>query len=411
MKYYYIGLTRHREQVRGVIDAADEVEAKMRLRAMQIRPTEVGESRAGATPFDYRKILAFLPHTAPIDLKGLCVFTRQFSSLIDSGVPIVQCLDILWQQERRKGFKRILGRVKEDIEAGMGLADALGKHPTVFSEFFVRIVEAGEISGTLDKAMRRVGIQLEKLGKLRAKVIGALIYPLFTMFVAVVILVFLLVKVIPEIAKLYKESSAQLPVLTQDVLAVSQYVQDHYVMIMMIIIGVPFTCSILYRFNAVRKIVDPLVLKVPLFGNLIRKSMVARFSRTMSTLVASGVPLLSSFEICIKLIGNLALKETLRKAANYVTEGKSIAQGLASSTVFPPMVIHMVNIGEMTGRLDELLGKVADIYDDEVDDAVSAITGMLNPILIIVVGGIVAFLLIAMYLPIFQLAEKAAGGM
>jgi type IV pilus assembly protein PilC len=411
MKYRYTGVTRQKEKVTGVLDADDEVEANLKLRSMQVRPLSLVQTDEVVNPVTgEEKVKVGFSMGKPIDLKGMVVFTRQFSSLIDSGVPVVQCLDILQQQERRPIFKQILISIKQDIEGGAGLAESLAKHPKAFTELFVRIVEAGEISGTLDKALRRVGIQLEKLGRLRAKVIGAMVYPCITMFVAVIVLMFLLVKVIPEISKLYSESAAELPTITQKVLALSQWVQDNYLMMVGVmaaaIIGGPF----LYRMDRFRDFFDPFIIRVPGFGSLIKKSSIARFTRTMSTLVSSGVPLLNSFDICMKLMSNRSVQSVIGEAMAAVQEGKSIASGLGSKNLFPPMVIHMVSIGEMTGKLDELLGKVADIYDDEVDDAVSTLTGLIQPVMIIVVGIIIAFLLVAMYLPIFQLAEKVTGG-
>lgn len=421
MHFKYSGVTRTQKPVSGVVEATDEIEAKLKLRAMQIRPISLvagKDKKAGgffgsspAKPGQKKGLRDININIGkPIDLKGLVVFTRQFSSLIDSGVPVVQCLDILHQQEKRPAFKNVLLTLKTDIESGSGLAQALSRHPKVFSEFFVRIVEAGEVSGTLDAALKRVGIQLERLGKLKAKVIGAMTYPAITLVVAVVVLMFLLIKVVPEISKMYGDNNAKLPELTIMVLNLSNWVQTYYLHIVgafaVAIMGWPF----LYKVKGFRKYFDPFVLRVPGFGGLIKKSSIARFTRTMATLVASGVPLIGAFEICLRLMTNLAIKDVIQKAMIAVTEGKSIAQGLATKELFPPMVIHMVNIGEMTGKLDELLTKVADIYDEEVDNAVSALTGLIQPIMIVCVGGIIAFLLLAMYLPIFQLAEKVTGG-
>lgn len=409
MRFKYVGVNRQQEKVSGFVEAVDEIEAKMRIRAFNVRPyqlMEAGERIAGSGGgFNLNINL-----TKPIDLKGMVVFTRQFSSLIDSGVPIVQALDILFQQERRPQFKTILGKVKSEIEAGSGLAEALARHPRVFNEFFIRLVEAGEVSGTLDTSLKRVGIQLEKLGRLKAKVVKALMYPIITLVVAVAVLIFLLVKVIPEVSKLYKESSAQLPEVTQFVLGLSTWLQGNWIFIVMGLVGTVFGAMFGYRVESIQKIVDPLILRLPVLGGLIKKSSIARFTRTMATLVASGVPLLTGFQICMRIIQNLAIRDTVQASASGVQEGKSIVYGLSKGGFFPPMVLHMISIGEMTGKLDDLLAKVADIYDDEVDDAVDAMTGLLQPMLIVGVGGIVAFLLLSMYLPIFQLAEKATGG-
>lgn len=432
MRFKYAGVTKSAKSVSGVVEAADEVEAKLKLRAMQVRPLSLvkmsekkgglfglggggnEEKRKGTTVDTKGKpkkgFNLNISIGSPIDLKGLVVFTRQFSSLIDSGVPVVQCLDILYAQEKKVPFKNVLGTIKSDIEAGSGLAQALARHPKVFSEFFIRIVEAGEISGTLDAALRRVGVQLERLGKLKAKVIGAMMYPCITLVVAIVVLGFLLIKVVPEISKMYGDNNAKLPELTVMVLGLSAWVQANYLYILGLVGGMVVAWPFLYKMPGFRAIFDPFVLKVPGFGGLIKKSAVARFARTMATLVASGVPLIGAFEICLKLMGNLAVRDVIHRAMVAVTEGKSIAQGLAVKDLFPPMVIHMVNIGEMTGKLDELLNKVADIYDEEVDAAVGALTGLIQPVMIVCVGGIIAFLLLAMYLPIFQLAEKVSSG-
>lgn len=401
MKYHYVGLTRQREKVSGSIEAVDEIEAKMRLRGMQIRAEAIYPEKQ--KQFKMPDILK----RSAIDLKGMMIFTRQFSSLIDSGVAVVQCLEILQMQERRPAFKRILTKVKEDIEGGSGLAESLARHPETFPEFFIRLVEAGEISGTLDRSLRRVGLQMEKLGRLKAKVFNALLYPAITVVVAIGVLVFLLMKVIPEIAKLYGDQ--KLPDITQNVLDFSAWFQMNfgYVLGGMALSIVGF--SLAYRNKGFRQVFDKFWLKIPLFGTLTIKSSVAKFTRTMSTLISCGVPLLSGFEICEKIMTNLSIKEAVNRGAAAVAEGKGIAVGLASAKVFPPMVLHMISIGEVTGRLDELMGKVADIYDDEVDDAVSNLTGLIQPALIIVVGIMIAFLMLAMYAPIFNLGEKAAG--
>lgn len=407
-KYYYSGVTRQRESVNGAVEAKDELEARMKLRAMQIRPTKLSEKRSQS--YDLASLQNF-SLGSPLDLKGIMVFTRQFSSLIDSGIPVVQCLDILHQQEQRKVFKSILGIIKKDIESGAGLAESLAKHPRVFNEFFIRIVEAGEVSGTLDTALRRIGVQLEKLGRLKAKVIGALTYPCITLVVAVFVLIFLLVKVIPEVAKLYGDNGAQLPELTVQVLALSAWFQSNYLYVVGGMGTIVAALVVSYRVPELREVFDRVVINVPLFGDLIKKSTIARFSRTLSTLLSSGVPLLTAFDICARLVENKALQAVIARTAKMVQEGKNIAQGLAvGGALFPPMVVHMVNIGEMTGKLDELLGKVADIFEDEVDDAIGNLTGLIQPTMIVGVGIVIAFLLTAMYLPIFQLAEKMGGG-
>lgn len=401
MKYQYIGMTPKMDRVRGMLEAQDENDAKARLRSMRVRPLKLIAVSGGLkTEIRLSKV---------IDLKGLLIFTRQFSALVDAGIPIVQGLNILVAQEKRPRFKSVLERVKEDIEAGSTLAESMAKHPGVFTDFFVRLVEAGEISGTLDKTLKRLGLQLEKIDRVRAKVKGAMVYPVITLVVAVTVLLFLLLKVIPEISKLYKESSAQLPDLTRYVLALSTWVQANYMLLIGGIGGFIAICILLHRVPGFRKRWDPIVLRLPLIGTLTIKAAVAQLTRTLSTLVASGVPLLNSFEICSRLVSNVAIRDGISKTAVAITEGRTIGSALGEIKFFPPMVVSMVSVGETTGKLDDMLGKIADMYEDEVDDAVTNLTGLIQPVLIVCVGGIVAFLLIAMYLPIFQLAEKAAG--
>lgn len=410
MRYKYTGVTRQKEEVTGNVEAEDELEARARVRALEIRVLTIEEAKEpGAGSFDINKLLK-MELGSPVKLKQLILFTRQFSSLVDSGVPIVQCLDILQMQEKPKSpLKKVLVKIKEDIESGMGLASSLEKHPKIFSEFFIRVIEAGELSGTLDKALQQIGLQLEKLAKLKSKVIGALTYPAITLVVAVGVLVFLLVKVIPEVAKLYSQGNAKMPELTVFVMGLSDWFVGNF-QYLAIGGGAMFFGGIaIYQLESFRQAFDPILLKAPLFGPLILKSAVAQMTRTMATLVQAGVPLLSVFEIVLKLVKNRAINNSIQTAASFVSEGKTIAQGLAANGVFPPMLIHMINIGEMTGRLDELLAKVAAIYEDEVDDAVGALTGLLQPIIIVIVGGMIAFLLVAMYLPIFQLADKISG--
>ncbi|MEZ4752325.1 MAG: type II secretion system F family protein [Bdellovibrionota bacterium] len=408
MKFKYIGTTRQREEVQGTLEAQDEVEARMKLRAMQIRPSYIGGSGLGGINFEKLNEINIGP---PVDLKGLLIFTKQFASLIDAGVPVVQCFEILSDQEKRPAFKNILKRIKGDIEAGSSLTEALKKHPKVFSNLYISLIEAGEVSGTLEVNLRRIGKQFDKTDRIRAKVKAAMIYPVITLVISVGVLAFLLVKVIPEVSKLYGESNAQLPEITVKVLGVSTWLQNYYPYIVGIIFFVLVVGQAAWKVKSVRVMLDPLVLQLPLFGDLIKKSAITRLARTLSTLVSSGVPLLSAFEICINLMSNESIKAVLAQTSSLVSEGKTMAHGLGlKKHIFPPMVVHMVSIGEVTGKLDELLEKVADIYEDEVDDAITNLTTLIQPALIIIVGMIIAFLLVAMYLPIFQLADKVAGG-
>lgn len=404
MKYHYVGTSRNREKLSGTIDAEDPIEARVKLRAMQIRPITLQESK----PSFFENSISKFNLGSPVKLKQLIIFTRQLSSLIDSGVSVVKAVELLQEQERNKAFKSILGDVKNTIESGGTLAGALEKYPHVFGEFFIRVVEAGELSGTLDKSLKSVGEQLEKLAKTKAKVIKALTYPAITLVASILAVIFLLIKVIPEISKLY--GSKKLPEITLIVLELSKWFQDNILFLLGSAVLLPIIMTFTYRLDSFRDFWDPIILRFPLFGPLAVRSAVARFSRTLATLVASGVPLLKGFEICSKVISNRALRKSILQASTGVSEGKSIVEGLSQLGHFPPMVLHMINIGEMTGRLDELLSKVAEIYDDEVDNSVDAITSLLQPLLIMCVGGIILFLMIAMYMPIFNLGDQMSAG-
>ena len=401
MKFRYKGTNKKRKSISGVIEASSFEEARTRLRNMEIRPQQL-EKDVLSVQANFNLDLSF---GNIIDLKGLIIFTRQLSSLVNSGVTVVMALQILSEQERRPAFKRVLVNIKEHIESGGGFADVLQKYPKAFSEFFVRIIEAGEVSGSLDKSLVRVGQQLEKLNNIRRKVIGAMIYPLITLVVAIGVVSFLLAKVVPEIISMYQDPS-KLPAITIFVINVSNWFRANYHLVFGGIIGGFFGIRMAYRVPEVKKAVDPILLKVPVVGLLILRSSIAIFARTLSTLVTSGVQLLTAFQICERVTSNYALKECIRDAAASVTEGHGISQGLGKRKIIPAMVLHMINIGEMTGKLDDLLLKVAEIYDEEVDDAVGLMTTLLQPLLIVAVGGIILVIMIAIYLPLFGLTEN-----
>ncbi|NBX76235.1 MAG: type II secretion system F family protein [Proteobacteria bacterium] len=401
MKYRYKGTNKKRKSISGVIEAASLEEARTRLRNMEIRPQKLEKDSLSLSA----NLNLDLSFGNIIDLKGLIIFTRQLSSLVNSGVTIVMALQILAEQERRPAFKKVLVSIKEHIESGGGFADVLQKYPKAFSEFFVRVIEAGEVSGSLDKSLVRVGQQLEKLNNIRRKVIGAMIYPVITLVVAIGVVSFLLAKVVPEIISMYSDQS-KLPGITLFVINVSNWFRANYPFVFGGIIAIVVGTRTAYKVPSVKKAVDPILLKVPVVGLLILRSGIAIFARTLSTLVTSGVQLLTAFQICERVTSNFALKECIRDAASSVTEGHGISQGLGKRKIIPAMVLHMINIGEMTGKLDDLLLKVAEIYDEEVDDAVSLMTTLLQPLLIVVVGGIILVIMIAIYLPLFGLTEN-----
>lgn len=402
MKFRYRGVTRNWEEVQGSVEANDEAEARLRLQAMKVRPLSLRE--IGDRPASLPLSEFFAPR---VELKSLIVFTRQLSSLIDSGVALVSALGVLAEQEPNRSFRQALFIIKESIEGGAGFAESLGRYPMIFSDFYVRVVEAGEISGTLDKSLTRVSGQLDKLNQIKRKVIRAATYPVMTLVISFFVVLFLLWKVVPEITKLY--GTAKLPALTQVVITASQWLEQNILFLLGGALLALAAAISLYRVPSIRRKLDPIFLRLPIVGSLILRSAIATFSRTLSTLTASGVPLLTAFDICEKVVANAALKLSIRDAAQAVTEGRSITEGLGKRGYFPPMMLHMVSIGEMTGKLEELLEKVAVIYDEEVDDSVQLMTTLLQPALIVMVGAVIATILVAMYLPIFGMSEKLSG--
>jgi type IV pilus assembly protein PilC len=344
-----------------------------------------------------------------IETKDLVVFTRQFATMIDSGLPLVQCLDILASQQQNKIFKDILYKVKEDVEGGSTFADALGKHPKAFDELYVNLVAAGEVGGILDTILSRLAAYIEKAMKLKKRVKGALVYPTTIMAIAVIVVGVILVFVIPTFAKMFADFGGDLPGPTKVVIAISNFVTRYILLIIGAFFGINIAIRKYYGTANGRMTIDRMLLKAPIVGPLIRKVAVAKFTRTLGTMISSGVPILDGLEIVAKTAGNKVVEEAIFKVRQSITEGKTIAEPLAASGVFPPMVVQMISVGEATGAMDAMLNKIADFYDDEVDDAVGALTSMMEPLLMVFLGTTVGGLVIAMYLPIFKLAGAVGG--
>jgi type IV pilus assembly protein PilC len=344
-----------------------------------------------------------------IDTKDLVVFTRQFATMIDSGLPLVQCLDILASQQQNKTFKDILYKVKEDVESGSTFADALVKHPKAFDELYVNLVAAGEVGGILDTILSRLAAYIEKAMKLKKRVKGAMVYPATIMSIAVIVVGVILVFVIPTFAKMFADFGGELPGPTKVVIALSNFITKYILLIIGLFIGINFGIRKYYATANGRKVIDQLLLKAPIVGPLIRKVAVAKFTRTLGTMISSGVPIMDGLEIVAKTAGNKVVEEAIYKVRQSISEGKTIAEPLSASGVFPPMVVQMISVGEATGAMDAMLNKIADFYDDEVDDAVGALTSMMEPLLMVFLGTAVGGLVIAMYLPIFKLAGTVGG--
>lgn len=344
-----------------------------------------------------------------INEKDLVVFTRQFSTMIDSGLPLVQCLEILAGQQENKTFKDILYKVKESVESGSTFADALSKHPKAFDQLFVNLVAAGEIGGILDTILTRLAAYIEKSMKLKKQIKGAMVYPITIMSIAVIVVGVILVFVIPTFAKMFTEFGGELPAPTKFVIALSNFLVKYIFVIIGGFYAMVWAIKKYYATPMGRKNIDRMALKAPIAGPLIRKVAVAKFTRTLGTMVSSGVPIMDGLEIVAKTAGNKIVEEAIYAVRQAISEGKTMSEPLAACGVFPPMVVQMISVGEATGAMDAMLNKIADFYDDEVDDAVGAMTAMMEPLLMVFLGTTVGGLVVAMYLPIFKLAGAVGG--
>lgn len=344
-----------------------------------------------------------------IDEKDLVIFTRQFSTMIDSGLPLVQCLEILASQQENKAFQEILYKVKDSVESGSTFADALAKHPRAFDQLFVNLVAAGEVGGILDTILTRLAAYIEKSMKLKKQIKGAMVYPITIMSIAVVVVGVILVFVIPTFAKMFTEFGGELPAPTRFVIALSNFLLKYIFLLIGGFYGIVWLIKRYYATPAGQKNIDRMALKAPIVGPLIRKVSVAKFTRTLGTMVSSGVPIMDGLEIVAKTAGNKIVEEAIYSVRQAISEGKTMAEPLAACGVFPPMVVQMISVGEATGAMDAMLNKIADFYDDEVDDAVGAMTSMMEPLLMVFLGTTVGGLVVAMYLPIFKLAGAVGG--
>ncbi len=344
-----------------------------------------------------------------VQTKDLVVFTRQFATMIDSGLPLVQCLEILSSQQENKTFKDVLYKVKESVESGSTFADALAQHPKVFDHLFVNLVAAGEVGGILDTILQRLAAYIEKAQKLKKQVKGAMVYPMTIMSIAVIVVGVILVFVIPTFAKMFAEFGGEMPLPTRFVIGMSAFLKRYIVVIIFAVWGIIYAIKRYYNTETGRKNIDRMLLKAPIVGPLIRKVAVAKFTRTLGTMVSSGVPIMDGLEIVAKTAGNKIVEEAIYSVRQSISEGKTMAEPLGACGVFPAMVVQMISVGEATGAMDTMLNKIADFYDDEVDDAVAAMTSMMEPLLMVFLGTTVGGLVIAMYLPIFKLAGAVGG--
>jgi len=338
--------------------------------------------------------------------KLLAVFTRQFSVMIDAGLPLVQCLEILALQQEHKNFQKILLQVRQDVEAGSTLADAMRRHPKAFDNLYVNMIAAGEAGGILDTILQRLSVYIEKAVKLRSQVRSAMIYPVAVIFIAAIVVAVILLKVIPTFAALFTSLGAELPLPTRVVIAASNFLARYFIFVVIAIGVIAYGIRRYYRTYRGRRVIDGLLLKAPILGMILRKISVARFCRTLATLTSSGVPILESLEITARTAGNAIVEDAILEVRKSVEGGKTIVEPLKESNVFPNMVVQMIGVGEQTGALDAMLNKIADFYEDEVDVAVQGLVKLMEPVMIFILGVIIGGIVIAMYLPMFTLINK-----
>ena len=397
--YCWVAETKKGRTLKGELEGADEKIVMNQLKRRNLDVKKVKEK-----PKDIFENVAFMQ--PKIKKKDLVIFTRQFSTMIDAGLPLVQGLTILSQQTENPTFRKLLKEVVADVEGGASLNEALRKHPHVFDDLFCHLVAAGEVGGILDIILQRLAVYIEKAEKLKSQIKGAMTYPIVVMVIAAAVLAVIMIFVIPVFQEMFSSGGNALPAPTQLVVNMSEFSVKYSIHIIVGLV-VFFTAFRQFRKTAFgRKNTDALLLKLPIFGDLLRKVAVARFTRTLGTMISSGVPILDALEICAKTSGNMILEEVVFEVRADVSEGQTMAEPLSQNDIFPNMVTQMIAVGEATGALDTMLEKIADFYDDEVDVAVSALTSMLEPLLMVFLGGSIGGIVVAMYLPIFQAASN-----
>jgi len=384
----------------GTMEAREQRMVIDRLRYQRFIVLEIGEIKK-STSRDLLDTINFLKKR--VKQKDLVLFSRQLSTLIGAGVPIVQGLTILLEQIENPAFKKVVASIREDIESGTSITEALSRHPTVFGELYVSMVRSGELGGILDVILERLSAYLESAAALRAKIRSAMIYPAVIGLVAGGVTAFLLIVVVPTFVKIFEQAGAKLPLPTQILLAVSNFLRRYIIFVIIGLIAFVVGLRQYYRTEAGSMYIDRLLLRIPLFGPLLRKVAVAKFTKTFGTLVKSGVPILQALETVAKTSGNRVIEKAVLQAKESIREGERISDPLKASGAFPPMVTQMISVGEETGNLDAMLSKIAEFYEQEVDAAVSGLTSLIEPVIVVFMGVIIGAIAVAMYMPMFEL--------
>jgi type IV pilus assembly protein PilC len=399
--YRWQGVSPKGDTLSGEMEATSREAVIIKLRSQRIQPIPAKIKEKGKG-LEYEINLSF---GSAVSGRDIVIFTRQFSTMINAGLPIMQCLTILAAQCENQNFKKVILALRDDVESGSTLAEATRKHPKVFSDLYVSLVQAGEIGGILDTILARLASYLEKAAQLKSKIKGAMIYPACIVAAAVIVTAVLLIWVIPVFAEVFESFGAQLPAPTQFVINLSNFVIGNVYFLACVPVGAFFGLRMWYKTDTGHVAIDRAMLRIPIFGALLRKVAVARFSRTLSTLVSSGVPILDALTITARTAGNKIIEQAVLAARSSIAEGHTIADPLTESKVFPPMVCQMVAVGETTGALDTMLNKIADFYDDEVDNTVANLMSLLEPAVILFLGVVIGGLVVSMYLPIFRLGS------
>ena len=396
--YIWKGKNSYGENRKGEVEAPDQAAALSYVKRMRISNPVIKEK-----PKD---LLANIPLFQPkVTGKDVVVFTRQLSTMIDAGLPLVQCIEILGKQQDNQTFKKILLTIQSDVESGTTFADSMRKHPKAFDNLYSNMIEAGETGGILDTILSRLATFMEKSMALKKKIKGAMTYPAICLAISVLILVVILVFVIPVFQEMFTTFGSALPLPTQIVVNMSTMVKSNFIFLLIGFFAVIFGIKKIYNSEKGRNAIDAMSLKAPIAGILIRKVAVAKFTRTLGTMLQSGVPILEALQVVAKTAGNKVIERAVFRVSDSIAEGRPIAEPLEECGVFPNMVVQMINVGESVGALDTMLEKIADFYDEEVDQAVENLTAMLEPLMMVVLGGMIGGLVVAMYLPIFKMAS------
>ncbi len=396
--FIWKGVNSYGEKRKGKLDMPNEAMALSHLKKMRITPSQVKEA-----PKDIFENVEFLK--PKVTGKDVVIFTRQLSTMIDAGLPLVQSLEILGEQQENPTFKNVLREIRMDVETGTTFADAMKKHPNIFDNLYCNMVEAGEIGGILDTILSRLAAFMEKNMALKKKVKGAMTYPVICLCISFVVMAVMLVFVVPVFEKMFADFGSALPAPTQMVVDMSEFAQSYFIHILAGLFGLSFSIKKIYKTEKGRIQIDKLLLVMPIIGTLLRRVAVAKFSRTLGTMLQSGVPILESLNVVARTAGNKVIEIAVFRVTDSISEGRAIAEPLEETGVFPGMVVQMINVGESTGALDVMLTKIADFYDEEVDQAVENLTAAIEPLMMVFLGGMIGGLVVAMYLPIFSMAS------